>query len=93
MTNTKQTCASRRNTRSRLPSDRVVSTTDTKQLPSASLSLISRDSSIREKLRHCCKSIPKHSNVSHVKARYALCESENCGASAHRISTRGWICG
>ena len=43
--------------------------------------------------RHCCKSIPRQSNVSHVMARYALCGSENCGASAHLISTRGLICG
>ena len=43
--------------------------------------------------QHCCKSIRKHSYVSHVKARYAPCGSENYGASAHPISTRGSIRG
>src|SRR6266849_6947138 len=34
-----------------------------------------------------------HPKVSHVKVRYALCGSGNCGASAHLISNSGWICG
>ena len=36
---------------------------------------------------------PKTFNDSPARARYALCGSGNCGASAHPISTRGYICG
>jgi hypothetical protein len=55
----------------------------------ASLSLTSRDSSIHAKQQRCFKFTRRRFSVSLAKARYAPCGSENCGASVHRISTRG----